>query len=141
MTRKAKQPPRKSKAVSSAPRVDWSDEDGNVTTRALPTCPVTPGLEVSVHRHKLQEAVDSGFTTWTLSGGMNPLCSRDGDNTHGRPPKPSLCGARIPAPRLPNGPWPSPHKATLGKGQHVLAFFIYDPQYILPLSPTPAKII
>ncbi len=58
------------------------DENGNITTRVLPTCPVTPGLEVSVNRNKLKEAVDSGFTTWTLSGGMNPLCSRDRDNLH-----------------------------------------------------------
>lgn len=77
------------------------DENGNVTTRVLPTCTLTPGLEVSVNRNKLKEAVDSGFTVWTLSGGMNPLCSRDGDNLHVLMPLRIDGQARVPVPEKP----------------------------------------
>jgi DNA polymerase-3 subunit beta len=59
-----------------------SDEDGNATTRVLPNSQVTQGLEVSVNRRKLKEAVDCGFVVWTLSGSMNPLCSRCDNNLH-----------------------------------------------------------
>jgi len=77
------------------------DEDGNITSRVLPTCHVTPGLEVSVNRNKLKEAVECGFTTWTLSGGMNPLCSRDGDNLHVLMPLRIDGHARVPVPEKP----------------------------------------
>jgi DNA polymerase-3 subunit beta len=59
-----------------------TDEDGNATTRVLPNSQVTPGLFVSVNRHKLKEAVDCGFVVWTLSGEMHPLCSRCDGNLH-----------------------------------------------------------
>lgn len=59
-----------------------TDEDNNTTSRVLPNSAITTGLEVSVNRHKLKEAVDCGFVVWTLSGSMSPICSRDEGNLH-----------------------------------------------------------
>jgi DNA polymerase-3 subunit beta len=58
------------------------DEQGNLTVRLLPHCPVSTGLLVSVNRQKLLEAVETGFTCWSLNGSMSPLVSRNGLNLH-----------------------------------------------------------
>jgi len=58
------------------------DDQGTPTVRVLTRSSASPGMTVSLNRHKLQEAVDAGFREWTLNGTQFPLCSRDGNNTH-----------------------------------------------------------
>jgi DNA polymerase III sliding clamp (beta) subunit (PCNA family) len=58
------------------------DDQGTPTLRVLPRSSASPGMTVSLNRHKLQEAVDAGFREWTLNGTQFPLCSRDGNHIH-----------------------------------------------------------
>jgi len=58
------------------------DDQGTPTVRVLTRSSASPGMTVSLNRHKLQEAVDAGFREWTLNGTQFPLCSRDGNNIH-----------------------------------------------------------
>ncbi len=59
-----------------------SDDQGTPSQRMLPRSSASPGMTVSLNRHKLQEAVDAGFREWTLNGTQFPLCSRDGNSLH-----------------------------------------------------------